>query len=143
MGKPVVVIENVPALPTVKVVALSLVMAGAWSTVKVKVWVASGVDAVGCGDAQRIGAAAARGRRPAERGRAVAVVQEGDAAGQGAALAEGGGGEAGGGDRERPRLPTVKVVSLSLVIAGAWSTVRVKVWVASGSTPLAAVMVSV
>ena len=29
VGKPVVVTENVPALPTVKVVSLSLVMAGA------------------------------------------------------------------------------------------------------------------
>ncbi len=49
VGKPVVVTVNVPALPTVKVVPLSLVMAGAWSTVRVKVWVASGstpLDAV-------------------------------------------------------------------------------------------------
>ena len=37
-----------------------------------------------------------------------------------------------------PAVPTVKVVASALVIAGASSTVRVKVWVASGLTPLAA-----
>ncbi len=41
-----------------------------------------------------------------------------------------------------PAMPTANVVLLALVIAGAWSTVRVKVWVASGVTPLAAVIVS-
>ena len=33
VGKPVVVTVNVPALPTVKVVLLALVMDGAWLTV--------------------------------------------------------------------------------------------------------------
>ena len=42
-----------------------------------------------------------------------------------------------------PAVPTVKVVLVALVIAGAWLTVRVKVWVALGVTPLAAVIVSV
>ena len=42
-----------------------------------------------------------------------------------------------------PALPTVNVVLSALVIAGAWSTVSVKVCVASGPTPLAAVMCSV
>ena len=41
-----------------------------------------------------------------------------------------------------PAWPTVKVVVLALVIAGAWLTVRVKLWVASGRVPLAAVMVN-
>ena len=44
-----------------------------------------------------------------------------------------------------PELPVVKVVALALVkagAAGAGLTVRVKLWVASGPTPLAAVMVS-
>ena len=40
-----------------------------------------------------------------------------------------------------PAVPTAKVLALALVMAGAWSTVRVKLWVASGDTPLAAVMV--
>ena len=38
-------------------------------------------------------------------------------------------------------MPTVKVVELPEVMAGAWSTVSVKLWVASGLTPLVAVMV--
>ena len=41
-----------------------------------------------------------------------------------------------------PAVPVVKVVLLALVIAGAWLTVSVKVWVALGVTPLAAVKVS-
>ena len=41
-----------------------------------------------------------------------------------------------------PSVPVVNVVLSALVIAGAAATVRVKVWVASGSTPLAAVIVS-
>ena len=42
-----------------------------------------------------------------------------------------------------PGLPLVKVVLLALVKVGAAAgTVRVKLWVALGSTPLAAVMVS-
>jgi len=42
-GEPVVVTANVPAVPTVKVVLLALVIAGAWRTVSVKFWVAFGV----------------------------------------------------------------------------------------------------
>ena len=42
LGKPVVVTEKVPELPVVNVVLSALVIAGAWSTVRVKDWVASG-----------------------------------------------------------------------------------------------------
>jgi hypothetical protein len=38
-----------------------------------------------------------------------------------------------------PAVPTVKVVELALVMMGIWSTVRVKLWVAFGSTELLAV----
>ncbi len=41
-----------------------------------------------------------------------------------------------------PDDPSMKVVSFADVMAGAASTVRVKDWVASGLTPLLAVMVS-
>ncbi len=43
-----------------------------------------------------------------------------------------------------PGVPTVNVVVAALVIVGAWAgaTVSVKLWVASGATPLAAVIVS-
>ncbi len=40
-----------------------------------------------------------------------------------------------------PAAPSVKVVLSAEVMAGAASTVRVKVWLASGLIPLAAVMV--
>ena len=40
-----------------------------------------------------------------------------------------------------PEAPTVKVVLFTLVIAGAWSIVRVKDCVATGEMPLVAVMV--
>ena len=43
-----------------------------------------------------------------------------------------------------PAIPVVNVVVVALVIAGdaGLATVRVKFWVASGRTPLAAVMVN-
>ena len=41
-----------------------------------------------------------------------------------------------------PATPTAKAVDAALVIAGAWSTVNVKVWVASGATPLTAMIVN-
>ena len=56
-------------------------IAGAWSTVRVKVWVASGCHAVGGGDREAVGAAGARGGGAGEGGGAVAVVDEGHAAG--------------------------------------------------------------
>ena len=42
---------------------------------------------------------------------------------------------------KEPAVPTVNVVLLALVMAGAWLTVRVKFWVALEPTPLAAVKV--
>jgi hypothetical protein len=41
-----------------------------------------------------------------------------------------------------PAVPTVNVVLVALVIAGAWFTVKVKVWLADVPTPLLAVNVS-
>ena len=40
-----------------------------------------------------------------------------------------------------PLTPWVKVALSALVIAGGWFTVRVKFWVASGATPLLALIV--
>ena len=39
VGTPEAVTENVPAVPTVKVVLLELLNVGLWSTVNVKLWV--------------------------------------------------------------------------------------------------------
>ena len=41
-----------------------------------------------------------------------------------------------------PAWPTVKVVPAELVIPAAWLTVRMKGWVAAGSTPFVAVIVN-
>ena len=43
VGLPVVVTVNEPAVPTVKVVVVALVMAGGWPTITVSVWVAFGL----------------------------------------------------------------------------------------------------
>ena len=40
-----------------------------------------------------------------------------------------------------PDVPTMNVVELADVMAGAWLTVSVKLWVASGDTPLEALRV--
>jgi hypothetical protein len=40
VGVPVAVTGKLPAVPAVKVVLLALVIAGAWSTVNVKLWLA-------------------------------------------------------------------------------------------------------
>jgi hypothetical protein len=42
---------------------------------------------------------------------------------------------------KEPAVPTVKVVLLALVMAGAWFTVRLKLCVAAGATPFWAVNV--
>ena len=100
-----------PDAPAVNVVLSALVMAGAWSTVSVKVCVASVPHAVVGGDRERVGAAGARVGRAGQGGGAVAVVHESHAPGQRAGLAQGRGREAAGGDGERAqRWPVVKVV---------------------------------
>ena len=83
VGTPVEVTVKVPAMPSVKVVLSPEVMAGAASTVRVKDWLASGLQAVGGGDGDRVGALGAGRRRAGQRGRAVTVVGEGHPAGQG------------------------------------------------------------
>src|SRR5262245_53978049 len=42
VGKPDVVTVNAPAVPTLNVALLALVMAGAWLTLSVKLWVGEG-----------------------------------------------------------------------------------------------------
>ena len=106
VGLPVVVTENDPAVPTVKVVEVALVMAGAVGaalTVRVKLWVALRADPVGRRDRDRV-AAVGPGRRGAgQGGRAVAVVGEGHPRRQGPGLGERRRRAAGGRHRERPR----------------------------------------
>ena len=124
---------NEPAVPTVKVMLLALVMAGAWFTVSVKFCVAAGADAVLRGERDGIIARSASRRSSGEHaGGSV----ERDARRQSAGLPT-------APVREtplavtvnEPAVPTVKVVLLALVIEGATSTefttVSVKFCVAS------------
>ena len=51
--------------------------------------------------------------------------------------------ESGGRHRERVAVPDANSAESALVIVGGWSTLSVKLWIASGATPLAAVIMSV
>ena len=117
------------------------VMAGAWSTVSMNVCVAFGLSPVAGRDGDRVGSAGPRRRRPGQGGRAVTVVGERHAGRQSPVFDQGGVGLPVVVTVKVPEDPTVKVVLLDEVIAGAASTVRVKDWVPFGLIPLLAVMV--
>src|SRR5690242_20920386 len=142
VGLPVVVTVKVPAEPAVKVAVLALVIAGAWLTVRVKDWVASGCAPVA--------ALSVSGWGPPVRGSgvpdSVAVPSRLSAkvtpAGKVPVSLKIGRASRREGAENAAAAPAVKVAELALVIAGAWLTVRVKDWVASGWTPLAALTVS-
>ena len=53
VGIPVVVTVKLPAVPVVKVVLVALVIAGAWLTVRVKVWVAWAVTSLAAVNVRR------------------------------------------------------------------------------------------
>ncbi len=65
-GKPEAVAVKLPAVPTVKVVEAAEVTAGAWSTVRVKLWLSSGGYPVARGQRDQ-GGAARTGRRGARQ----------------------------------------------------------------------------
>ena len=142
-GKPLVVTVNVPGVPTVNVVVLALVNAGAWFTVSVKACGARRADAVGRGEGEGVGAAGTRSRRAAQRARAVAVVDEGHASRQRHAADASivGSGKPLVVTVNVPAAPTMKVVLAALVMAGASVTFSVKACVPFGRTPFAAVNV--
>jgi hypothetical protein len=125
------------AAPTLNEAVGPLVMAGAWLTVSVKFWVAFGVTPLVAlmvmGYVPPVLAAGMPLSTPAEvkvtpAGRVPVALKVG--AGNPLAVAV-----------NDPAAPTVKVVLAPLVMAGAWLTVNVKLCVASGVTPLLAVMV--
>ena len=104
-------------------------MAGAWSTVSVKLCVASVPTPLCAVNVIGVGAARARRRRAAQDARRCG---EGDAARQRARLAERRRREPVAVTVNDPAVPTVNVVLAALVNAGAWLTVSVKLCVASG-----------
>ncbi len=138
VGLPVVVTENDPAVPTVKVAAPPLVMAGACRTVIVSVcWTEPYALVAVSGTAYVPAVVGVPDRVPVPLPLSVKVTP--------------------GGRLDQPRLgagdplvvtvklnavPAVPVALLALVNAGASPTTTVMVWVASGLIPLLAVMVS-
>src|SRR6266545_4065015 len=144
IGKPVVVTVNVPALPTVNVVALALVMAGAWLTVRVKLCVAFGVTPLfavmvigyvppvpGSGVPASVAVPSLLLTKVTPPGSAPVSLMFIDApVGKPVVVTV-----------NVPAVPTLNVVLLALVMAGACCTTRVKFCEASGSTPLVALMV--
>ena len=137
VGEATVMTVKVPAVPTVKVVAAAEVKVGAAFTVRVKSWVAFEPTPLLAVIDQEVGTRCPGGRCPGQGGGAVTVVDEGHAGGQGARLRQ---------RRSRcavvvtvkvPLWPSVKVVALPEVMAGAESTVRVKCWVAFGAHAVA------
>ncbi len=142
VGEPVAVTVNVPAEPSVKVVWLAEVMAGAVPevfTVRVKAWVAGeptplvAVKVIG-NEPDWVGVPA---RTPVPGVKVTPVGRVPDSARVGV-------GEPVAVTVNVPAEPSVKVVWLAEVMAGAVPvplTVRVKAWVAGVPTPLSAVMV--
>jgi hypothetical protein len=131
---------NEPALPTVKVVDVALAMAGAWSTVSVKLWVAAVPMPL-----EAVKLKAYVPEVPAAGVPLKAPVLELNVTPLGSAPVSlrVGVGKPVAVIVNEPELPTVKVVAVALVIAGAWFTVNVKLWVALGLTPLDAVKVRI
>src|SRR5262249_8767013 len=129
VGKPAVVTVNEPGLPTVNVVLLALVMAGAWFTVRVKgvgrasrraIWavmVKGKVD----GWAPSLAGVPARVAVPSPL--SVNVTPPGSTL---AGMLSAAAGKPVVVTVNEPGLPTVNVVLLALVMTGAWFTVRVK-----------------
>jgi hypothetical protein len=137
-GKPVVITVNDAELPTVNVVLLGLVIAGASSTVKVKFWVAlvpTPLLAVKVMEyVLPVPAAAVPLSTPVP---GLNVTPVGNApvslkVGVGVPVAV---------TVNVPAVPTVNVVVAALVITGAVFTVSVKGWLAGVPTPLVAVKV--
>ncbi len=136
-GMPVVVTINVPRVPTVNVVLVALVMAGAWSTVSVKLCIVLPELLVALkviGYVPPVPAPGVPLRTPVA---GVNVTPVGNVpvslnVGLGVPVAV---------TVNVPGVPTVKVVLFALVITGAVFTVSVKGWLAGVPTPLLAVNV--
>src|SRR5208337_3558153 len=140
-GKAVVVTVKLPAAPTMKVVLLALVMAGAWLTVRVKVWVAglpTPLEAVKC--REYVPPVPAAGV-PLSVAVPLPLSANITPLGKAPVSLRLGVGEPVAVTVKLPAAPTVKAALLALVMAGAWLTVRVKVWAVGLPTPLEAVKV--
>src|SRR5580704_10474072 len=134
-GVPVAVTVKVPAVPWVKVALLPEVMVGAAFTVRVKLWVAFGETPLVA--VMVIGKLPLWVGVPESTPAAVNVTP----VGRGPVSLKVGAGLPVAVTVKLPAVPWVKVALLPEVMVGGAFTVRVKLWVAFGETPLVAVMV--
>jgi hypothetical protein len=143
VGNPVALNVKVPAVPAVKVVEGADVMAGGWSTVRVKLWVAGEptplVAVMVMGYVPPVPLAGVPARVAVPLPLSVKVTPVGsvpdspsDAAGNPVAVTV-----------KVPADPVVNVVEAADDTAGAWSIANVNVWVADEPAPLLATMVTV
>jgi hypothetical protein len=134
-GKPVAVAVKDPGEFTVNEALFALVIAGAWPTVRVKPWLAFGETP--------LLAVIVMAKFPVTVGVPLSTPAEVKVTPLGRApisLKVGAGNPVAVTVKE-PAVFTTNVVLFALVMAGAWFTVRVKLCVASGETPLLAVIV--
>src|SRR4051794_39008436 len=143
LGKPVVVTANVPAAPTVKVVLLPLVMAGACCTVSVKFCVAFGVTplfaVMTIGYVPPVPAFGVPASVAVPSPLSTNVTPPGSAP-LWLITIEAPVGKPVAVTAKVPAWPTLKVAAAPLVMAGGWLMVREKVGVGFGAMPLFAVM---
>src|SRR6202000_2678026 len=132
---------NVPATPTRNVVALALVMPGAALTVTVKVWTAFGETPLEAVIVNEWGPPAPAPGVPARVAVPLPLSVKAMPAGRAPLSDRVAVGKPVVVTVNVPAVPTRNVVLLALVMAGASSTVSVKVWTAFGRAPLAAVIV--
>ena len=133
---------KVPAWLAVKVVPAGLATLGAWSTVRVKGWVASGltpfVAVIVNGYVPPVFAAGVPASVAVPSPLSVNVTPDGSVSGAGKVHV----GYPVVVTVKVPAWPTAKAAESVLVIWHAWSTVRVKLWVASGMTSFVALIVN-
>jgi hypothetical protein len=143
VGLPVAVTVKLPAVPTVNVVLAPLVIAGAWLTVSVKLCVAAVptplLAVIVSGYVPPVPVAGVPPSVAVPFPLFVNVTPLGSAP---LSLIDDTVGFPVVVTAKLPAVPTVNVVLLPLVIAGAWFTVSVKFWVAFVPTPLLAVIVN-
>jgi hypothetical protein len=137
-GKPLAVRLKEPVEPTVNIVLFALVMTGAWLTVSVKFCVAFGLtpfEAVKV--IEYVPPVFAAGVPLSRPDPALKVTPLGKVP----LSLRVGAGKPVPVTVNAPAVPTVKVILLALVMAGAWLTVRTKFCVAFGKMPFEAVIV--
>ena len=141
VGYPVVVTVKVPGWPTAKVAESALVIWHAWSTVRAKLWVSSGMTSFVALIVNWYVPPVFAAGLPASVAvpflSSVNVTPDGSVSGAGKMHV----GYPVVVTVTVPAWPTAKVATAALVIWHTWSTVRVNFWIAAGLAPFVAVIV--